>query len=53
MTGHRGWRELAIIGDRLTSHDILEEGAIWSPIRDPDNWTEEVLKSILNNHFPS
>ncbi|XP_041995374.1 probable protein phosphatase 2C 21 [Salvia splendens] len=41
MTGHRGWRELAIIGDRLTSHDILEEGAIWSPIRDPSNWTEE------------
>ncbi|KAL1557399.1 protein-serine/threonine phosphatase [Salvia divinorum] len=44
MTGQRGWRELAVLGGGYNQFDVLVEGVIWSPIRDPqdeEDWAEE------------
>ena len=31
MRGQRGWRELAVLGDRLNKFTGMIEGFIWSP----------------------
>lgn len=31
MRGQRGWRELAILGDKLNKFSGIIEGLIWSP----------------------
>lgn len=49
MRGQRGWRELAILGDKIDQFSGMIEGLIWSPKsgeanNHPDNWlSEEVL----------
>lgn len=46
MRGQRGWRELAILGDKMDKFSGMIEGFIWSPkggeVNDHfDDWTSE------------
>ncbi|XVF35688.1 hypothetical protein REPUB_Repub18cG0167600 [Reevesia pubescens] len=45
MRGQRGWRELAILGDKINKFTGMIEGLIWSPRsgygNDVDNWAFE------------
>ncbi|XP_057423995.1 probable protein phosphatase 2C 60 isoform X2 [Lotus japonicus] len=47
MRGQRGWRELAVLGDKLNKFSGMVEGFIWSPRRNngkdkcDDGWTFE------------
>lgn len=49
MRGQRGWRELAILGDKIEKFSGMIEGFIWSPrsgeahIQTGDWHLEEVL----------
>lgn len=49
MRGQRGWRELAILGDKIDKFSGMIEGFIWSPRsgekkeQDGDWHTEEVV----------
>lgn len=50
MRGQRGWRELAVLGDKINKVSGLIEGLIWSPRGssgtppEDDNWAaEEVI----------
>lgn len=36
MRGQRGWRELAVLGDKINKFSGMIEGLIWSP-RGSDN----------------
>lgn len=53
MQGQRGWRELAILGDKINKFSGMIEGFIWSPrsgdsANKPDAWDfEEVNLSSL------
>nr|KAJ0224795.1 hypothetical protein LSAT_V11C100000130 [Lactuca sativa] len=62
MCGQRGWRELAILGNKMDQFSGMIEGLIWSPKGNDlkglnDNWsTEEVSSQFLvcninNNNF--
>ena len=51
MQGQRGWRELAVLGDKMNKFSGMIEGFIWSPRsggdvnNQPDNWPlEDVCK---------
>lgn len=52
MRGQRGWRELAVLGDKINKFTGMIEGLIWSPRGSdsncqPDNWAfEEVFYKI-------
>lgn len=52
MRGQRGWRELAILGDKIEKVSGMIEGLIWSPRGGEanghfDDWpTEEVLYHV-------
>ena len=56
MCGQRGWRELAILGNKMDQFIGMIEGLIWSPKGNDlkglnDNWsTEEVLSFFLHTH---
>ena len=46
MQGQRGWRELAVLGDKMNKFSGMIEGFIWSPRsgdanNQPDNWPLE------------
>lgn len=46
MQGQRGWRELAVLGDKMNKFTGMIEGFIWSPRsgdvnNQPDNWPLE------------
>ncbi|KAF2313034.1 hypothetical protein GH714_008823 [Hevea brasiliensis] len=46
MRGQRGWRELAVLGDKINKFTGMIEGLIWSPRGSdsndqPDNWAFE------------
>ncbi|CAN8284212.1 unnamed protein product [Cochlearia groenlandica] len=46
MQGQRGWRELAVLGDKMNKFSGMIEGFIWSPRsgdtnNKPDNWPLE------------
>uniref|UniRef100_A0A2P2M7S5 PPM-type phosphatase domain-containing protein n=1 Tax=Rhizophora mucronata TaxID=61149 RepID=A0A2P2M7S5_RHIMU len=46
MCGQRGWRELAILGDKIDKVSSMIEGLIWSPKSGEanvhvDNWPSE------------
>lgn len=49
MRGQRGWRELAILGDKIEKFSGMIEGFIWSPrsgeahVQTGDWHSEEVL----------
>lgn len=49
MRGQRGWRELAVLGDKINKFTGMIEGLIWSPRSSdsndqPDDWAfEEVF----------
>lgn len=49
MQGQRGWRELAILGDKINKFTGMIEGLIWSPRgsdsnNNTDDWAaEEVI----------
>lgn len=58
MRGQRGWRELAVLGDKMNKFSGMIEGLIWSP-RSGDkhdqvgDWTfEEVLTLIFLTKLP-
>lgn len=52
MRGQRGWRELAVLGDKINKFTGMIEGLIWSPrggdsSEAEDNWAfEEVVMHI-------
>lgn len=58
MRGQRGWRELAVLGDKMNKFSGMIEGLIWSPRSGDksdqvDDWTfEEVLRSIFMTKQP-
>lgn len=46
MCGQRGWRELAVLGDKLEKVTGMIEGFLWSPrsgeaTRKTDDWSSE------------
>ena len=45
MCGQRGWRELAILGDKVDQFNGMIEGLIWSKSGEdtghPDDWASE------------
>lgn len=52
MRGQRGWRELAILGDKMDKFSGMIEGFIWSPKGGEandhsDDWTSEEV--LINN----
>lgn len=55
MQGQRGWRELAVLGDKMNKFSGMIEGFIWSPRSNdtnnqPDIWPlEDVNFSICFN----
>lgn len=53
MRGQRGWRELAILGDKMNKFSGMIEGLIWSPrggYRNDatDNWALEEVFNLTN-----
>lgn len=54
MRGQRGWRELAVLGDKMNKFGGMIEGLIWSPrggdkSNQVDDWAfEEVFPFISN-----
>lgn len=54
MRGQRGWRELAVLGDKINKFTGMIEGLIWSPRSSEgndqaDNWAfEEVSARTIN-----
>lgn len=54
MRGQRGWRELAVLGDKMNKFTGMIEGLIWSPksgdkSKQVDDWAfEEVFSSVSN-----
>ena len=52
MKGQRGWRELAVLGDKINKFTGMIEGLIWSPKGSDsndqqDDWAyEEVLPFV-------
>lgn len=51
MCGQRGWRELAVLGDKMNKFTGMIEGLIWSPRgADPnervDGWSFEDVSAI-------
>lgn len=57
MRGQRGWRELAILGDKMDKFSGMIEGLIWSPkgseVNDHiDDWpSEEVNLFIISSYY--
>jgi len=57
MQGQRGWRELAVLGDKINKFSGMIEGLIWSPrsgdsANKPDAWAfEEVNIPYLHYCF--
>lgn len=57
MRGQRGWRELAVLGDKLNKFTGMIEGLIWSPRNSEgndqvDDWAfEEVLQTMIYEPF--
>nr|KAJ0211669.1 hypothetical protein LSAT_V11C400160230 [Lactuca sativa] len=57
MCGQRGWRELAILGNKMDQFSGIIEGLIWSPKGNDlkglnDNWsTEEVSWTCSSERF--
>lgn len=52
MRGQRGWRELAILGDKIDKVSGMIEGLIWSPRSGEanghiDDWSSE---EVLSTH---
>lgn len=52
MRGQRGWRELAILGDKINKISGMLEGMIWSPRssesnRQLDEWTIEEVTTVF------
>ncbi|XWS20551.1 hypothetical protein CRYUN_Cryun31cG0111600 [Craigia yunnanensis] len=57
MRGQRGWRELAVLGDKIDKVSGLIEGLIWSPRGgDPNNhfddWPSEEAYNLSKDHKP-
>lgn len=54
MRGQRGWRELAVLGDKINKFTGMIEGLIWSPRSSDghehvDNWAfEEVGRNRIS-----
>lgn len=54
MKGQRGWRELAVLGDKINKFTGMIEGLIWSPRSgysndQPNDWAfEEVYMTSKN-----
>lgn len=56
MRGQRGWRELAVLGDKINKFTGMIEGLIWSPRSSSDgndhvdDWAfEEVVSYTIGN----
>ena len=54
MRGQRGWRELAVLGDKMNKFTGMIEGLIWSPksgdkSKQVDNWAFEEVFSFVSN----
>lgn len=52
MRGQRGWRELAILGDKINKFSGMIEGLIWSPKggdsqSQSDDWVFEEVSALL------
>ncbi|KAG8636415.1 probable protein phosphatase 2C 60 isoform X2 [Manihot esculenta] len=57
MRGQRGWRELAVLGDKINKFTGMIEGLIWSPRGSdsncqPDNWAFEEAYNLSRDHKP-
>ncbi|XP_030971109.1 probable protein phosphatase 2C 21 isoform X2 [Quercus lobata] len=57
MRGQRGWRELAILGDKMDKFSGMIEGLIWSPkcseVNDHiDDWPSEEAYNLSEDHKP-
>lgn len=56
MCGQRGWRELAVLGDKVNKFTGMIEGLIWSPRSghksdQVDDWAfEEVFPFVSNKN---
>ena len=53
MRGQRGWRELAVLGDKINKFTGMIEGFIWSPrsgdsSEQQDDWAFEEVYHIRN-----
>ena len=54
MRGQRGWRELAVLGDKIDKVSGLIEGLIWSPRGGEannhfDDWPSEEVFFMIDN----
>lgn len=54
MRGQRGWRELAVLGDKMNKFSGMIEGLIWSPRSGDksdqvDDWAFEEVSPIFSN----
>jgi len=52
MQGQRGWRELAVLGDKMNKFSGMIEGFIWSPRsgdtnNQPDSWPLEDVNLFI------
>ncbi|XP_043810540.1 probable protein phosphatase 2C 60 isoform X2 [Manihot esculenta] len=57
MRGQRGWRELAVLGDKINKFTGMIEGLIWSPRSSdsndqPDDWAFEEAYDLSRDHKP-
>ncbi|KHG19769.1 hypothetical protein F383_03979 [Gossypium arboreum] len=57
MRGQRGWRELAVLGDKIDQVSGLIEGLIWSPRSGEannhfDDWSSEEAYNLSKDHKP-
>lgn len=53
MRGQRGWRELAILGDKIEQLAGMLEGLIWSPkageVHDNFDWPSEEVFNLYKS----
>ncbi|KAG4198954.1 hypothetical protein ERO13_A05G117800v2 [Gossypium hirsutum] len=57
MCGQRGWRELAVLGDKMDKVSGFFEGFVWSPKGDEandhfDDWPPEEAYNLSKDHKP-
>ncbi|TYJ33767.1 hypothetical protein E1A91_A05G125400v1 [Gossypium mustelinum] len=57
MCGQRGWRELAVLGDKMDKVSGFVEGFVWSPKGDEandhfDDWPPEEAYNLSKDHKP-
>ncbi|CAN1816382.1 Probable protein phosphatase 2C 60 [Linum perenne] len=57
MRGQRGWRELAVLGDKINKFSGMIEGLIWSPkagenSEKHDDWALEEAYNLSRDHKP-